>query len=134
MQVLAAIIVIFNVRDASCHVSHRQLNFRRRCTLLLDSILMQARLLLWALKLLHHSLKVEIDFSLMRFNPSQLLLNGLDIETFQELSTLLSVAALSAARGLSAIQVAESFLVEKIELGLLFRLLLSTEGRCLLVV
>ena len=128
MQVLAAIIVIFNVRDASCHVSHRQLNFRRRCTLLLDSIL------LWALKLLHHSLKVEIDFSLMRFNPSQLLLNGLDIETFQELSTLLSVAALSAARGLSAIQVAESFLVEKIELGLLFRLLLSTEGRCLLVV
>lgn len=95
---------------------------------------MQARLLLWALKLLHHSLKVEIDFSLMRFNPSQLLLNSLDIKTFQELSSLLSVAALSAARGLSAIQVAESFLVEKIELGLLFRLLLSTEGRCLLVV
>ena len=81
MQVL---VVVFNGRDARRHVSHRQPNLWRRCFVLFfyGRILMRVGLLLWALKLLHHSLKVEIDFSLMCFDPRQLLLNRLNIETF----------------------------------------------------
>ena len=75
---------MFDGRDARRHVSHRQLKLSCwRFLLLLSGIVVVvvARQWLWALKLLHHALKVEIDLGFVSLYPSQFFLNRLYVET-----------------------------------------------------